>query len=185
MQRHIISILIIKGQFIDSPLRKKFSTQSLETGSHHLSILVAENSLVNVFNLTILMWHCINMANFSVFICASPPPPPPKKKKKEKKIFFFRFGFFVKKITCSSPLPRPVLLRKKIFFSSFVLFRFFVKKNFTYSSPPPPTPPPTPQIKSFFLALPSTKCSWFVLMGSYCDQSLSVVHRPCVVNFLL
>ena len=26
----------------------------------------------NVFNLTILMGHCINMANFSVFLCASP-----------------------------------------------------------------------------------------------------------------
>ena len=24
-----------------------------------------------------------------------------------------------------------------------------------------------------------------MLMVSYCDQSLSVVHRPCVVNFLL
>ena len=72
MQRHIISILIIKGQFIDSLLRRKFSTQSLETRSHHLSILVAENSLINVFNLTILMRHCINMANFSVFLCASP-----------------------------------------------------------------------------------------------------------------
>ena len=48
MQRHIISILIIKGQFIDSLLRRKFSTQSLETRSHHLSILVAENSLINV-----------------------------------------------------------------------------------------------------------------------------------------
>ena len=24
-----------------------------------------------------------------------------------------------------------------------------------------------------------------VLMVSYCDQSLSVVRRPCVVNFLL
>ena len=72
MQRHIISILIIKGQFIDSLLRRKFSTQSLETRSHHLSILVAENSLINIFNLTILMWHCINMANFSVFLCASP-----------------------------------------------------------------------------------------------------------------
>ena len=35
--RHIISILIIKGQFIDSLLRRKFSTQSLETRSHHLS----------------------------------------------------------------------------------------------------------------------------------------------------
>ena len=54
MQMHIISILIIKGQFIDSLLRRKFSTQSLETRSHHLSILVAENSLINVFNLTIL-----------------------------------------------------------------------------------------------------------------------------------
>ena len=50
---HIISILIIKGQFIDSQLRRKFSTQSLATRSHHLSILVAENSLINVFNLTI------------------------------------------------------------------------------------------------------------------------------------
>ena len=55
VQRHIISILIIKGQFIDSLLRRKFSTQSLETRSHHLSILVAENSLINVFNLKILM----------------------------------------------------------------------------------------------------------------------------------
>ena len=55
VQRHIISILIIKGQFIDNLLRRKFSTQSLETRSHHLSILVAENSLVNVFNLTILV----------------------------------------------------------------------------------------------------------------------------------
>ena len=27
-----------KGQFIDSLLRRKFSTQSLETRSHHLSI---------------------------------------------------------------------------------------------------------------------------------------------------
>ena len=34
---------------------RKFSTQNLETRSHHLSILVAENSLINVFNLTILM----------------------------------------------------------------------------------------------------------------------------------
>ena len=72
MQRHIISILIIKGQFIDSLLRRKFSTQSLETRSHHLSILVAENCLINVFNVTIFMRHCINMANFSVFLCASP-----------------------------------------------------------------------------------------------------------------
>ena len=38
VQRHIISILIIKGQFIDSLLSRKFSTQSLETRSHHLSI---------------------------------------------------------------------------------------------------------------------------------------------------
>ena len=30
------------------------------------------NILINVFNLTILMWHCMNMANFSVFLCASP-----------------------------------------------------------------------------------------------------------------
>ena len=55
VQRHNISILIIKGQFIDSLLRRKFPTQSLETRSHHLNILVAENSLINVFNLTILM----------------------------------------------------------------------------------------------------------------------------------
>ena len=39
----------------NSLLRRKFSTKSLETRSHHLSILVAENSLINVFNLTILM----------------------------------------------------------------------------------------------------------------------------------
>ena len=44
-----------KAQFIDSLLRRKFSTQSLETRSHHLSILVAEKGLINVFNLTILM----------------------------------------------------------------------------------------------------------------------------------
>ena len=43
------------GQFIDSLLRRKVSTQSMETRSRHLSILVAENSLINVFNLTILM----------------------------------------------------------------------------------------------------------------------------------
>ena len=55
MQRHIISILIIKGQFLDSLLRRKFSTKSLENRSQHLSILVAENSLINEFNLTILM----------------------------------------------------------------------------------------------------------------------------------
>ena len=55
VQRHIICILIIKGQFIDSLLRRKFLTQSLETRSHHLSILVAENILINEFNLTILM----------------------------------------------------------------------------------------------------------------------------------
>ena len=72
MQRHIISILIKNGQFIDSLLRRKFSTQSLETRSHHLSILVPENSLITVFNLTILMLHCINMATFSVFLCALP-----------------------------------------------------------------------------------------------------------------
>ena len=72
MQRHGISIFIIKGQFIDSLLRSKFSTQSLETRSHHLSILLAENSLINVVNVTILMWHCVNMANFSVFLCATP-----------------------------------------------------------------------------------------------------------------
>ena len=52
---HIISILIIKGQFKDSLLRKKFSTQSLDTRSHHLSLLVAENSLINVLSLTLLM----------------------------------------------------------------------------------------------------------------------------------
>ena len=36
---------------------KNFSTQSLETRSHHLSILVAENSMINVhvFNLTIFI----------------------------------------------------------------------------------------------------------------------------------
>ena len=55
MQRHIISILIIKGEYIDSLLRTKFSTQSLATRSLHLSMLVAENSLINVFNLIILM----------------------------------------------------------------------------------------------------------------------------------
>ena len=44
-----------KGQFIESLLRRKFSTQSLKIRSHHFSILVAENSLINVFNLTILM----------------------------------------------------------------------------------------------------------------------------------
>ena len=38
----------MKGQFIDSVLRRKFLTQSLETRSHHLSILVAENSLINI-----------------------------------------------------------------------------------------------------------------------------------------
>ena len=55
MQRHIFSVLIIKRQFIDNLLRRKFSTDRLETRSHHLSILVAGNSLINVFNLTILM----------------------------------------------------------------------------------------------------------------------------------
>ena len=55
VQRRIINISIIKGQFIDSLLRRKFITQSLETRSHHLSILVAESSLINVFNWTILM----------------------------------------------------------------------------------------------------------------------------------
>ena len=44
-----------KGTVSDSLRKRKFSTQSLETTSHHLSILVAENSLINVFNLTILM----------------------------------------------------------------------------------------------------------------------------------
>ena len=38
-----------------SLLRRKFSTQNLETRSYHLSILVADNSLINVFYLTILM----------------------------------------------------------------------------------------------------------------------------------
>ena len=40
---------------MDSLLRRKVSTQSLETRSHYLSILVAENSLINVFNFTILI----------------------------------------------------------------------------------------------------------------------------------
>ena len=65
MKRHIISILIIKGQFIDSLQRRKFSTQSLETRSHHLSILVAENSLINVFNLTLYKYGKL----FCVLMC--------------------------------------------------------------------------------------------------------------------
>ena len=44
-----------KETVLDSLLRRKFSTQSLETRSHHLGISVAANSLVNLFNLTILM----------------------------------------------------------------------------------------------------------------------------------
>ena len=39
-------------------------------------------------------------------------------------------------------------------------------------------------VSSFILSLFSSP-EHEVLMVSYCDQSLSVVRRPCVVNFLL
>ena len=61
-----------KGTVYRQSAERKILNTCLETRSHHLSILVAENSLMNVFDLTILMCHCINMANHSVFFCASP-----------------------------------------------------------------------------------------------------------------
>ena len=44
-----------KGTVYKQSAEKKILNERLETRSHHLSIFVAENSLTNVFNLTILM----------------------------------------------------------------------------------------------------------------------------------